>query len=421
MYSKCGEGAGLLKKIQEEGNNCSIYIEDGNYANVYDGILEKTDYPSEGDIVIFDSSGMGHKADHLKESGFKVFGASKFHDKLENDREFGLEFMTNNGIMIPEMKKFTKFWTAYDFIKENKKKRFVFKPSGKDLPCKLTYSASDWEDLLLYMEFVEKNFSKHIEEFILQEFIKGAIISTEFWVGKEGFIEPVNHTIEVKKLMNDDLGPATGCSGNIVWKGEENSPLASLLYGIEEELIKKSYIGPIDINCIVNEEGIYGLEWTPRFGLDAMPSLLGLINEDIGKLIFDLSSGLNPKMELLDCFSGGVRVSIPPYPTEKEGEEKKLQKISPNLGIPIRGFEDCEHLCYFFEVMKQDDLLVHSSGSGVIACVSDLGMEPAACFDNVYDILEECKIPDKQYRTDLNKILPKMYNEVKEVLDNVWA
>lgn len=416
MYSKCGEGAGLLKRIQDEGNNCSIYIEERDYANIYDGILEKTDYPEVGDVVIFDSSGLGTKADSLKDSGFKVFGASRFHDKLENNREFGLRFMLDHGIMIPETCSFEDFKEGIKFIKDNPDKKFVFKPSGKNIPTKLTYSSSDAEDLIIYMNFVSEHFGKEIDSFVLQEFIEGHPISTEYWVGKKGYIKPINHTIEVKKFMNDDIGPSTGCSGNIVWQGEENSILAAILGNVEETLINEEYIGPIDINCIVSEEGIFGLEWTPRFGLDAMPSLLQLIDGDVGKIIFDLASGLSPKMELTNCLSGGVRVTIPPYPIEPDNL-KQVQKNSPNIGIPIRGLENCEQNCYFYEVMMKNDLLVHSSGTGVIACISDLGSTIKECFEYPYEVLFDCKIPDKQFRTDLDEILQEMYDEVKETLD----
>lgn len=420
MFSKCGEGAGLLKRLQDEGNNCSIYIQEKDYSNVYDGILSYSDYPEENDIIIFDSSGNGAKADYFKSEGFKVFSSSKFHDKLENDREFGLQFMLDHGIMIPATYTFKSFKDGISFINNNKKTRFVFKPSGKNIPCKLTYSAHDAEDLISYMNFVEKNFDKEIDEFILQEFIEGAIISSEYWVGKDGFIyDSFNHTIEVKKFMNDDLGPSTGCSGNIVWINENDSELAVLLQGIENDLIEENYIGPIDINCIVNDEGIFGLEWTPRFGLDAMPTFIQLINQDLGKIISDSFSN-NCEMTLLSCFSGGARLTIPPYPIEPE-DMKSLQKNSPNIGIPIRGLDNYEHLCYFYEIMKKDNFLVHSNGTGVIACISDLGLTPEGCFVTVNKALEDCKIPDKQYRTDLSKILTKMHKEVTEVLDTVYS
>jgi phosphoribosylamine--glycine ligase len=264
------------------------------------------------------------------------------------------------------------------------------------------------------MKFVERSFSKEIDEFILQEFIEGSIVSSEYWVGKNGFIEPINHTIEVKKFMNDDIGPSTGCSGNIVWQGNDDSNLAVALGRVEEDLVKEHYVGPIDINCIINDEGIFGLEWTPRFGLDAMPTLLTLVEDDIGRVISNAVNGQDNEMNLLQCFSGGARVSIPPYPIEPD-DVKALQKIYPNENVPILGLE--EDNSYFYEVMKQDDMLVHSSGTGVIACVSDIGESPEECYDSVYKILENCKIPDVQYRTDLGKVLTRMYDDIKEVMN----
>ena len=422
LYSKCGEGAGILKRLQDEGNTCSMYIEEKDYSNVYSGILTSTDYPESNDIIIFDSSGNGAKADAWKRQGFKVFGASSFADKLENDREFGLQFMLNHGILIPDTFKFTNFKEGLNHVKGNKKTRFVFKPSGKNIPSKLTYSSADTEDLIDYMTFVEKHFGKDIDEFVLQEFIEGAIISSEFWVARDGFISgSFNQTIEVKKFMNDDLGPSTGCSGNIVWAvNEGDSIIAEMLRRVESDLISEGFIGPIDLNAIVTEEGIYGLEWTPRFGLDAICSMMQLINQDLGKVISD-SFEESTEMNLLSCFSGGARLTIPPYPIEPVKDIKGMMKDSPNLGVPIRGLEEYEDNCYFYEIMKKDDQIVHSNGTGVIACISDVAITPDACYDLVYDILDECKISDKQYRTDLGKVLTAMYDEVSEILETVWS
>jgi phosphoribosylamine--glycine ligase len=415
MVSKCGEGAGLLYRIQKEGHDCQICIKEPDYQSVYDGLLDKALYPHDKNtIIIFDSSGMGARADKLRDSGFKVFGASKFHDRLENDRKFGLSFMEDNGIMIPETKTFNDFSEGISFIEENSDKRYVFKPSG-DLPSKLTYSCSDTEDLIHYMKYVEKYYGSQIEDFILQEFIEGSIISTEYWVGPKGFIKPLNHTIEVKKLMNDELGPSTGCSGNIVWLGDEDSILDQELKKVEQELVKNKYLGPIDLNAIVNDKGIYGLEWTPRFGLDAMPTLLQLIDEDLGEILIEALNGDLDEIPLNDDFAAGIRITIPPYPIELK-DSRVIQKNAPNKNIPIRGFEDCERYCYFYEVMSKNDELYHSDGTGVIAIISDVDNDPKDVFDTPYEILENCKVPDKQYRTDLNKILPTMYKEVKEAL-----
>lgn len=413
MYSKCGEGAGLLSRLQDEGNSCKLFIKEKDYSSVYDGIIDKANEPEKDAIIIFDSSGNGRVADRYRRLGFKVFGASSFHDRLENDRDFGLDFMTEHGIKTPKTECFMTFSEGIKFLKKNSDKRYVFKPSG-DLPSRLTYCGSDIDDLIHYLEYVQTYYENKIDDFILQEFIEGSIVSTELWCGPQGFVLRPNHTVEVKKLMNDDLGPSTGCSGNIVWLADENDIVVNLLRHIEDDLIKNNYVGPIDINTIIEDNVPYGLEWTPRFGLDAMPTFLQLINDDTGQMISDICQGLNPKTNILDCFAGGIRVSIPPYPIELD-DAREVQKNSPNKGIPIRGLDEHNNT-YFYEVERKDKELVHSDGTGVIAVISDWDRDVNDCLATPYGILEECKIPDKQYRTDLREVLVQMYEGVKKEL-----
>lgn len=418
MMSKCGEGCGLLEKIRQEGNRTRLYISEKDYYSVYEGILknEKTCNPEEDEIVIFDSSSFGEEADRYRRKGIKVFGASGFHDKLENSRNFGLEFMQECGIDIPDTYQFksTEFGKAFDFLNSppNEGERFVFKPSG-DLPSHLTYVGEDSDELTEYMHFVEGHYGKEIKDFVLQKFVEGALVSSEFWMGPGGFIRPANQTIELKKFMNDDLGPSTGCSGNLVWRCDDSKILERGILRAEKKLVNNGFVGPIDLNTIVNENGVFGLEWTPRFGLDAMPSFIQLIKQDIGGLISDIVKGQTKEMKVSYDFAAGVRLSIPPYPLEPP-KAKLVQEVQPNLHIPLDLPEEYEKNYYLYEVMVHEGELVHSDGTGVIAVVSCTDQDSKKAFAKSYEILEEICIPEKQYRTDLGDILPKMYEEVKE-------
>jgi phosphoribosylamine--glycine ligase len=415
--SDCGDGCGLLKRIQDEGNECTVQIEDTNYAAAYDGILKRSKGAPSGAIVIVDTSGMGGKADNLKKRGFKVFGGSSFADKLEEERDFGLSFMQKHGIEIPDTKKFKTFTEAIDWVKDqDDENKYVFKPNGKDLPCRLTYCATDNEDLLSYLRFVQRHFDWKIDDFVLQTFIEGPIVSTEYWVGPNGFIEPANHTVEVKKFLNDNIGPSTGCQGNLVWVADNDS-VVGLLDEVEEDLIRENYIGPIDLNVILSESGPKGLEWTPRFGLDAMPTLLSIVEGDIGQLIADIVNGQTNEMDLVDMIAGGIRLTIPPYPIEPTTDVKKVLDQSPNMGVPIRDLD--EESTYFYEIMIQDGEMVHSPGTGVIGVVIDRDEDPEDCLGRPYQVLDQCRVPDKQYRTDLRDVLPEMCEEACEALDYV--
>lgn len=414
LYSQCGEGCGILHRIQQEGNDVAVYIKDKYYKNVYNGILPKTENPEsyidDGTIIIFDMSGNGKLADRWKRQGYAVFGGSNFADKLEFDRAFGFEVMEDHGIQIPDTVMFTDFSRGLEYVKNNKK-RLVFKPSGDSMPCKLTYVSSDNKELIEYMKYVEKHFGKHIDEFALQEFVDGSLVSSEFFCDGQKFLLPGNHTVEVKKFMNDDLGPSTGCSGNITWPAD-TSVLQDGVKRIEELCVKEGYVGQIDLNAVVTEDGIYGLEWTPRFGYDATPTLLCGV-DDVGKLYSDITRRQIKKMSFNSEYMGSLRITIPPYPIEPSKGD--AEEVSPNLGIPIQNWEKDQDCLYFYEVMFDEGQLVHSGGTGVIAIACDTGSDCMEILQHPYEVVESLQIPDKQYRTDLQIVLNKMVADFEKV------
>jgi len=165
------------------------------------------------------------------------------------------------------------------------------------------------------------------------------------------------------------------------------------------------------LNCVVNDKGVWGLEWTPRFGYDATPTYLKMLGIEYGKFFADIVNGTAKDWPHKCDSMCGIRFTIPPYPAEPEGEkdEEQVQKVLANYGIPIEGWETFNQNLYMYEVMLNEDKeLVHSDGLGVIGLV--LHENPKRC----YEILEKIKIPDIQYRTDLAKVLTKMKQKAEQ-------
>jgi len=415
MFSQCGEGAQILHRICAEGNEVALYIKENNYRNVFDGLLSKTDphsgFIDDDTIIIFDGSGNGKVADALRKQSYKVFGSSCFADELEQDREYGYDIMKKSGIKIPDYKSFTNWKEAQKYVRETNKK-LVFKPSGS-IPCKLTYCAGSAEEMLAYLQFVEKRYKKDIKEFILQDFIEGCVISSEYFCDGDGLIWPPNQTVEVKKIMNGDLGPSTGCSGNLIWF-DHNSIISNGIEKIEDCVKENNYIGQIDLNTVVNSFGIYGLEFTPRFGYDSMPTFLTSLKMDFGQFFSDICNKQLKEIDLDgDKFYSSIRITIPPYPIEVE-EKVDTEDFSPNTGVPILNWKENEEEIYFYEVMLDDNILQHSGGTGVVCLSLGSGNDAVASFERPCEIAEALVIPDKQYRTDLKEVLPDMYSKAKE-------
>src|ERR1700741_3280646 len=155
------------------------------------------------------------------------------------------------------------------------------------------------------------------------------------------------------------------------------------------------YVGPIDLNSVVNEDGVWGLEFTPRFGYDALPALLELVDGQIGPTIAAMARREHPaNLPLVNKRAAGIRISIPPYPSEH---------FHPDEGIPIRGLtrEDREHL-YFYDVKLNDaNHLVSTNAFGAIVTITGSGDGISDAFSGPIELAKRAKIPQKQYRTDL--------------------
>jgi phosphoribosylamine--glycine ligase len=397
LMSLKGDGLGLALRLRAAGHDVKARIVGRQERENYEGLIEKVekwdDALAEGTIVVFDSTGGGVTADRLRARGHNVFLGSVFADNLELDRELAFELMSSAGIKIPPYKVFYSWQDGKAYARRHGGK-LVFKPTGDLSDDVDTYVSCDPADLETMIDFFSVT-AKHAPEFILQDFIEGVAVSTEGWFNGYNFMTPFNHTLEHKQIMNNDLGPSSGCAFNLVWGCTETDRVIEEGIKLMEGTLKEyGYCGPCDLNTIVNEDGVWALEFTPRFGYDALPSLLELVEDDIGVTIAKMARGEMPdEIGLKPGFASAVRVSIPPHPS--------AEFVHPG-GVPIQGLtrSDRPHL-YFFEVkLDRQDRLVSSRGSGAICAVTGCGETIHEAFEGPYEIVKRLRIPEKQYRTD---------------------
>lgn len=406
-------GSWFSLQLQEEGHTVDIYLCDhyDDYGMVLSGIIKtplraKPNF-SKYDLVLFDLTGKPK----LAEEAILVtptIGDGDLHSQLEDDRMFGIEIMEQCGIGVPFYETFDDISTAKRFIKKTNK-TFVFKPNGgQDQDTATTYVSKSPEDMLLYLDKLG-GITKGVE-FILQEVVSGTEISTEGWFnGKDFFL--INGTLEEKKFMNDRKGPNTGCSGNLVWIYDQMNPPLVFREGLEklkDFLQEYDYRGMIDLNTIVSDSKLYGLEWTPRFGYDASATLYTCMDE-VGEFFGSIASGDAPDISIRANFAAGIRLSIPPYPSEIKNKHPE--------DIPIEGLEEDDIIkdIFIHDCMcgEHDDLV--TAGVNGFVCV------PMACGNTIQDVfgkvcekIKRIHIPDMQYRTDIEKCTTDRYR----LLDN---
>ncbi len=86
--------------------------------------------------------------------------------------------------------------------------------------------------------------------------------------------------------MEGDKGPNTGCMGNVVFTTEGNRLTEQALMPLSPLLKKVGYVGPIDVNCILTATDAYFLEFTTRFGYDAIQTFSELLKIPLFDFLF---------------------------------------------------------------------------------------------------------------------------------------
>jgi len=399
LISKYGDFLPIALRMAKRGDDIRVYIHDRHHKQMYDGILPKQHTPDSffesGRYVIYDMSGFGKAADRAIQRGHPVFGAASLADWLELDRAGAIKLCEEVGIKVPRAK---KFWSSdVDGMKayvRKVKRRLVLKPCN-NASTDLTYVSSSWEDMLRELDIIRTLLPQQRMPVVLEDFVGGVELSFEGWWDGKQFLRPFNCTFEEKKFMNGGLGPNTGCAGNVVMTVPSTTPriYEATLQRIEPILAASRYVGPVDVNTILDEHGdIYFLEFTPRFGYDAIQTINELLDEPISNLIYDMLNGTAHRFPLSTSdFAVGVRLSTPPYPFAGKPKQHRI-------GLPHRAPAQI----YLSDAMRigKEYYVSGADGNVLTAVARSPSIERAA--QAVYTTLDAVEVANKQYRTDVH-------------------
>lgn len=397
----------------DEDHEVLVYIEHTLPKKVGDGIVPKTENfakwvawgkTNSATIFFFDNSGSGDKADALRKQGCIVVGGCKFFDRLEDEREWSEDLHKSLGILAPKSKAFTTVSAAKDYVATQSAPQ-VFKPEA-NTDCSLTYVSESPKDMLDFLEYFQHRYGNNRKN-LVQEKLDGFALSTARWFNGHTFVGPFEATIEHKKFLNDDHGPATGCSFNCVWFYQDEYPtIASNLQWDRLSGVFRKYEsapGLYDINALLSERDgkAYFLESTPRLGYDSETTSQKGIT-DLGKFLYNLAMGL-PVEDLFNrnLYFQSVKLSLPPYPYESGLQEIPREKTS--VDVPVKGQDGLWSKHFIGYGLRLDPKmgLVTADPSGWVGLSSNQSSDPLSGFGGCYSFLSETlKVANLQYRTD---------------------
>jgi len=392
-------------QVRKEGHEVRYFIGDPEEKDIADGFVPKTeDWEKDvdwADVIVFDDTlGQGEKAVALRERGKAVVGGTPYTDRLEDDRSFGQEELKKAGVTIIPYREFDNFDEAIAYVQENPT-RYVIKPSGAAGNVKRRLFVGDEEDggdVVRMLEAYKKAFSDEILVFQLQKRVVGVEVAVGAFFNGKSFVYPINTNFEHKKLFPGNSGPPTGEMGTTMFWSEPNKIFEQTLLKMAPKLAGEGYVGYIDVNCIVNNNGIYPLEFTSRFGY---PTIFiqqeGMITP-IGIFLDDLAHGRDPKLKVKSGFQVGVRIVMPPFPFD---DNATFEAFTKNAVIVFkRGTPE--------EVHIEDTKIVEgqwlvAGSSGVVLTVVGLGQTMKQAREQAYSRVRNILIPNMYYRDDIGE------------------
>ncbi len=389
--------------VMKEGHEVRYCIENGDEKNIGDGFISKVDRWQEevewADIIVFDDVlGQGDKAHELRQRGKAVVGGTPYTDKLEDDRSFGQTELKKYGISILPFEEFTSFDEAISFVKAHPS-RYVIKPSGDAQNIKrllFVGEEEDGQDILHVLESYKKVYSDTVKVFQLQKRVTGVEIAVGAFFNGFEFLSPINVNFEHKKLFPGNIGPSTGEMGTMMYWSKPNRIFNQTLKKFEERLREERYVGYIDLNCIVNGQGIYPLEFTARFGYPTISIQQEGLITPMGELLYSMATGTKLDLKARSGFQIGVRIVVPPFPFDDQktfdvnSKDRVIIFKKPNVeGIHI---EDVK--------LVNGEWLITGT-SGVVLIVVGVGPTVKQAQTQAYNRIKNIMIPNMYYRTDI--------------------
>jgi len=414
LISKDGDSLDLALRLQKEGHEVSFSIQDKDYSKVGDGfdLRKVNDWKAElpwvgkDGLIIFDQNGWGKEQNELRRAGYSVLGGSAGGDKLEFDRKHAQEVFKRCGIKTVVSRHFRSADEAIKFVKR-KRGRWVVKQNGHIDKC-FAYAGRrpDGSDVIDLLENYKTFNHTECSSIDLQERIMGVEIGVARYFNGKDWVGPIEMNIEHKNLFPGGHGPKTPEMGTVVWydENEANKLFNATLLKLKPYLRKIDFRGDIDINCIVNEQGAFPLEATPRFGYPAIHAQSILNRSPWGEFLKAVADGKTYKLRWKKGYCIVVLVATPPFPYTEVNS-----KYSPE-GLRIytkQGITEEEHnRIHFSEVNCSSGNYCVAGKSGYVLCVTGHGQSVQRAHEEVYSLLDKLCLPRMFYRNDIgNKFI----------------
>jgi phosphoribosylamine--glycine ligase len=278
--------------------------------------------------------------DRWQREGVPIVGAGSEAWQWELDRLAGMREFKRAGIPVPPFHQCGTLDEAMAYVAKRGEGMAV-KPCGDVTDKSLSFVAKTPEEMLWRLGRWKKEGKRFPSGIIMQDLVKGIEFAVGAWLGPGGFAPGWEENFEEKRLFAGGIGPNCGEAGTVLRLANRSKIANKVLKPLEDRLVSLGYVGNVDVNTIVDDEGNpWPLEFTVRFGYPAINIELALHSADPIEFLAAVAQGAKAPQRVLDKVAVGVVLALPPYPFS-------AGKTDEVVGVPITGvtpgLEDAVH------------------------------------------------------------------------------
>jgi phosphoribosylamine--glycine ligase len=394
----CDLGSLYLRLIAE-GHEVRVTVSEPLAAGTMAGMVTRaSDWRSElswvrevGDqgLILFEAVGFGELQDQLRREGYNVIGGSAFGDRLENDRGFAQQLLASWDLPTAAT---TEFASAADALADlaARPRRTVFKLSASAGET-FVGLAPDGSDIAAILDARPASTS---QRFILMDFVDGVETGVGAYFDGQRFLQPACIDWEHKHFFPGDMGELTGEMGTVATFDRSKRLFELCLKPLEPLLREAGHVGYVNLNTIINEDGVWPLEFTCRFGYPGFAVLEPLQACHWGELFRRMIARTGGRFETCSGFSVCVVLTTPPFPWS-------LKEIPGAVGLPLLvGELDRAHLLWG-EVGLSNGKMVTAGLYGWTAVVTGTGPDIAEARRAAYERAVQVRCAKMRYRLDI--------------------
>lgn len=421
VISEDGFGARHALKFKEEGNDVRFFTRDPQARDIYRGILdsEKSWEPwlSWCDFVVFTQN----KLSDIWEICHKVkpcYGGSTAGQKLEKDRVDAHKLMKSLGMKVPESIAVKTTAEAISHLQKHKVNHVLkFTGGNTDSDDVFLGEYSDSRDLFGLCHKMDES-GKKWDSIEIEEKIDGVEAGLAGYFDGTRFTPHIELNFQMKRFCAGNKGQGvgflTGEMGTLIKFVDQNNAFYKRTLGKMVPYLKSiKYRGQIDVGCIVNDQGDFFIEHTPREGIPDYVIQYAVRKIPTSRLFYSVAIGKGFDSVSSDWAIGIVVVS-PGFPDPKSSAKR-------SVGLPIFGYEENKGHCHLFEARKVDHgLEISEGGYGYPLVVTGSGATIEESQQSAYRRLQpnnpsRVYVPKAWYRSDIGDRVINEMDRIKKL------